>query len=114
MYKGQLSNNQQILWVLSSVIFKDDGVLKEEMKEWLDRATLVSEIVVLLKPGDQILDHEYDVSYKIFRSLADAQKALTQDPRPIGIIAHEGQEDRQKETYSFCPNILTQIGISMR
>lgn len=111
--KGMLSNvGPYEFWIMSEVLLAD-GKIREDREEWLNRVTHVISIVIILKPNETLLDHPYDVSYKTFRSLSDAQRALKQDSRPVCIIS-DGIDDPVKETWAFSETILSQFSINVR
>ena len=113
MKRGSISNKgKEIFWVMADVLFLD-GVLLPSRVDWLDKVSHVIQLVVILKPEQALSGHPYDVSYKTFRSLTDAQRALKQDSRPVCIISKD-VDDMANETWSFSENILSRYNISMR
>ena len=113
MNRGMISNiAQPIFWIMHDVLFKD-GKIRDDRLDWFDRASYLIDIVVILPPKHTLMDHPYDVSYKSFRSLTDAQRALKQDPRPVCIIS-ENTDSIADETWSFHDNILSRYNLGRK
>jgi len=113
MQRGMISNiGKMVVWVMSDVLLAGD-VLRADRADWLDRTTLVVDVVIIIKPGRPIPDLPYEVSYRVFRDLADAQRALKQDPRPMFIIA-ETVNDLANETWAFQDNVISRYSIGRR
>lgn len=112
MQRGMISNiGKMVVWVMSDVLLQDN-VLRADRKDWLDRTTLVVDVVIIIKPGHPIPDLPYEVSYRVFRHLNDAQRALKQDPRPLFIVAEA--DDPANETWAFQDNVISRYTIGRR
>jgi len=114
MLRGNISDRgKPIFWIMQDVLFDSKGDLRADRADWVDRVLYVVDLIVILRPNAKISDHAYDVSYKTYRSLSDAQRSFKQDPRPIAIIT-EDVDSVADETWSFSENILSRYNISMR